>query len=421
MTIKKLGLCLCAAVFISLAFVACDKTETVEQTIYVPAITVSTAMVNAAVEGGGYGFSYVVSNAAEDGAVALQTDAAWISGVTDTGTEVSFTVEENTSAVLRTCKITLTYSSSYGSIAKTVTVAQASGADPELSVSPTAVTTEFEGGTCSFAYILANEAADGELSCSTDADWSGGVDFSDYGTVSFTVAVNEEYNIREAEIAVSYVYGNGVLSESVTVVQDHHLGGNESIEDLIGTYSASGYTYYDSAQAVETTWTLKIYESTASGYDVLIDGLVPAAAGYYPGTSAYIAQASFTNGKIVIPAQVSGYYVTISGVNYMLGWYPCSSFSEDKGWHRSGDITDCTFTFSNSTGKWTSDYGMFGGYFTYGYGASSSSFKGFYDVANPGIVLTKISRSTDSASLTSHDAGRQDGNPVFHTEDVLSE
>ncbi len=195
-------------------------------------------------------------------------------------------------------------------------------------------------------------------------------------------------------------------------------GGTHSSVDLssvLGTYTAKGYAYSEDGEAVETTWTLKIYESYESGYDIFIDGLVPLCASQYPDTDAYIAQATYTDGKIVIPAQLTGYKDASTG--YYIGWYPCSRY-DNGSWYRNGSFTRCTFTYDSGTDTWTSDYGEFLAVFSYA-SASSTYFYGLYDATIPGVVLTRTSTET---SVSSNGKTQQSGkDPVVHTRSARCE
>ncbi len=211
------------------------------------------------------------------------------------------------------------------------------------------------------------------------------------------------------------------LSDYVSIPRS--WGGGEVVDfaAVVGTYTAEGYTYYSAGVAAETTWTLKIYESSKSGYYLFIDGLVPYTAGKYPDSEAFIAQALYSDGKITIPAQATGSYFTSNG--YYIGWYPCSKFENDS-WYRSEDVTNVTFTYDSVTDTWTSDYGVFCALFLYNI-PSFSYFVGFMDVANPGITLKRTSTSTGVSpqSLKSADgiAREISDNVVIHTDSFLAD
>ncbi len=209
------------------------------------------------------------------------------------------------------------------------------------------------------------------------------------------------------------------LSDYTSIPKTWGGGEAKDLSSVIGTYTAEGYTYSSSSMAAETTWTLKIYESSNSDYDVFIDGLIPYAAGQYPDTEAYIAQATYSNGQLVIPAQTTGYRVN----NLYVGWYPCTLYVEGSGWSGSASVTDLTFTYDSATDTWTSDYGEFLAGFLYN-NAIYSYFYAFLDVANPTITLKRTSTSTGISTQGVKkvaDAAREiSGNVVLHTEDLLS-
>ncbi|MCD8295560.1 MAG: hypothetical protein LUE27_10020, partial [Clostridia bacterium] len=224
--------------------------------------------------------------------------------------------------------------------------------------------------------------------------------------------------LRDCEIAVKYSYNSGSssVSKTVAVVQDHPGSGSNGggggdydgdISSLVGTYTASGYSYYSSGTVAAATWTLKIFEYTYSGYTyALIDGLTPAVSGSYLGegdwaadggtaTNAYIALGYLENGALVIPTQLTGYYNS-SG---QIGWTPCVEF--DDGWYYSSSWPDCTFSYNETAGTWTSDYGEFLGLFEVDSNYNITSFSGFMDVTNPGVVLTKTADTTSTSAAPS--------------------
>lgn len=72
-----------------------------------------------------------------------------------------------------------------------------------------------EGGTYSIEYVLNNPVEGQSVEASTEAEWISGIDCTESGSVSFTVAPNEGYESRADEILVEY----GEFNFSVPVTQ----------------------------------------------------------------------------------------------------------------------------------------------------------------------------------------------------------
>ncbi|MCD8313876.1 MAG: hypothetical protein LUC24_06925, partial [Bacteroidales bacterium] len=327
-------------------------------------------------------------------------------------------------------RISVDYTSSYGKLSQIFTVVQNSGEAPVLSVQPTAVTVTAEGGSSSFSYNIENPLEGGELYCSTTADWISGLNYSATsarGDVTFTVAANETGSLRQADISVVYSSDYGILEQTVAVVQDHGSnceGGGDTgdfdgdVSDLIGTYTAHGMAYADAGVAGETTWTLTIYPSE---YDdlVIIDGLVPDSADFYPVTEAYIAQAYLdSNGRLVIPTQLTGY--THPSTGFFIGWTPCVAYVEGEGWSYYNTWPSTTLTYASSTETWTSDYGEFLGLFTVTSTYQIDEFQGLFDVTNPGFTITKTSSSTSSMTSDGVVSHPIDEHLVLHKDYLIA-
>lgn len=398
--------------------VSCDKDE---GGTAAPALTVSSAVITAATEGGSYSFTYSVANRTSDGETECYTDVTWLTDAVCSSGTVSFTATENTGGS-RTGNVSLVYSSSAGVVSETVAVRQNSALEPEISA-PVSVTAGAGGGSRSFSYQISNSTADGEFFCTSEDEWIYGFDYSVDGKVSFTVAENGGEELRSGLIEAIYLYDNGsMVSRSVAVVQDHEGGlyGNFGLSDLVGTYTANGLCYVGDSTVGEKTWTLSIYPYSST--EVLIDGLVPECEGTYP-SEMYLAKACLNDeGQMVIEGGYTGYaYVSGSGIfatSYYIGWLPCLEFSDGK-WYYNPHTTEGAMTFDVSTGSWTGDYGWFLGLFYYE--NDLSSFFSFLDVTNPGFTITKTS-PTPAGTLAPDNV---EANPLvdlpLHTEFRLGE
>lgn len=388
-------------------------TKEVTETLFTPSLTVSTTVITATSDEGNYSFTYSVRNPAEDGRVTCGADADWICDLSwfDDGT-VSFTASENPEVNSRMAQISVSYNSSYGTIAKIVTVAQNSSQTPEITISPTGIGADIDGGTYSFNYTIKNPLPDGQIDFSANVSWISELTEEDEGTVSFSVNGNTEAEIREGIITVSYFYGTDAASETLTVVQDgYDLSG---VSELEGTYKCTGIVYnhsWDQTSAtepgVEATWTLKIFDN--GNGTVTLSGLVPDIADYYPDqTSAYIAVGSVSGHNITIYPQFTGYYNT--AVNGYLCWALCRYYSNEDaysgfspGWYiGSVSYMPITFAYYSATDSWVTDtYGMaLGNASIYN---DISTFFSFKDIFAPGMSFTKISSHTTSVSDSSAD------------------
>ncbi|MCD8313949.1 MAG: hypothetical protein LUC24_07300, partial [Bacteroidales bacterium] len=322
---------------------------------------------------------------------------------------VTFSVSNNSSDY-RTGRISVTYSSSNGSEEAIVTIAQNSITAPTITVQPVAVTVSKDGGTYSFTYSVANPVADGYVDCTAGADWVHDFDCSVSGEVSFTVDANSTYSLRTCVISVNYIY-SGSVTETVGVVQDHAFGTGEDLSGIVGTYTAKGYAV-DSEGVTEQTWTLKIFEYFYDGYEyALIDGLTPSVAGSYIGegdwegydpTEAYIALGYLSDGALIIPTQLTGFYN-----NYgFIGWTPCEYsegdwyyFVNDDGSFASDTYNICTYDESADT--WTIEYGEFLALFEVDSDYNISNLSSYMDAVESGVVLTKTGDTTGSTAAPS--------------------
>ncbi|MCD8313679.1 MAG: leucine-rich repeat protein [Bacteroidales bacterium] len=199
-------------------------------------------------------------------------------------------------------------------------------------------------------------------------------------------------------------------------------GVDKDLSAVLGTYTVTGYAFDEETELpVEKTWTLKMYKSPGEGSDIFIDGLTPAAADYYSDdeseyiTAAYVAQGYYSEGKILIPALLTGY--ADSATDYYIGWCPCTGYDEDEGWYYDEYEVSCTLTYDEDSDTWTSDNGMFLGlFYDYDEGPTPSNMAGFLDIVNPGFVLQRT--STETGVGTSGSA-RQDWDGLkAHTDGI---
>jgi hypothetical protein len=193
----------------AIAFAGCSKDsgETPETT---PALSISSASINATVVAGAYPVN-VTCNVAWTATVGSGT--AWCTLSPDSGTgngTVTVNVTENTGETSRTATVTI----AAGTLTKTVSVTQA-GTAPALSVSADNIPATVEAGaypvnvTCNVAWTV---------TVSDNAEWCTPSPASGTGDGSFTVNITENATTitRSATVTVTA----GTLNEAISVTQD---------------------------------------------------------------------------------------------------------------------------------------------------------------------------------------------------------
>ncbi len=204
-----------AALFV---LAACsDETET--KVLSIPTVTLSSSSVTLSYEAvDSYTINYSVANPASDGAtVSASADGSWIT-VLDTSVsgQVSFSVGENTADEMRTATLTLSYAYKDGTSTAKAAIVQYGFGGPVLSVDPNSIVADVEGGEFSFDYSIDNSIDGESIKCETTEEWLTGLTDDGEGTVTFTVAANEGFEIRTGVITVTYAS----ITKEVSVVQD---------------------------------------------------------------------------------------------------------------------------------------------------------------------------------------------------------
>lgn len=113
---------------------------------------------------------------------------------------------------------------------------------PELSlVTSGDVQVSADGGNTTVAYTVANPAEDGTVSASCEADWITALSTDTPNEVSFTVSPNEDSEVREAELVITYLYNSSVDKDTlaVKIVQS----GKEEQYPNAFTFEVSNLTY----------------------------------------------------------------------------------------------------------------------------------------------------------------------------------
>lgn len=90
--------------------------------------------------------------------------------------------------------------------------------DPVFNVETTVIQAAAEGGVYEIAYTLENPAEDGELKLESDVAWVNSQDYSVDGKISVTVDPNMENADRNANLSITYTYGDGETFSGQVVV-----------------------------------------------------------------------------------------------------------------------------------------------------------------------------------------------------------
>ncbi|MCD8206456.1 MAG: hypothetical protein LUD72_00810, partial [Bacteroidales bacterium] len=228
----------------AIGLTSCGDTET--EWVTAPTISASQAVVTVPDEGGTVTVGLTITNPVDGATISASPSASWVTVESCSASSVGLSVDPNPNADPRTARVTVSYSytlaGTKGTASCELTVAQSCGDQPAISVQPTAVAAAIEGGSYSFSYTIVNPAPDGEVSASASASWITDIDCSKEGEVGFSVGENTG-GLRQATVTLSYSWSNGSLSESVTVVQDHHAGDDGGDVDIEGTYTMTGVCY----------------------------------------------------------------------------------------------------------------------------------------------------------------------------------
>lgn len=109
--------------------------------------------------------------------------------------------------------------------------------DPVFELSDNVIQATVEGGVYDVNYVLANPVEGAELELVSDSDWVSDPDYSAEGKITVTVAPNWGNADRNANLHVTYTYGEGlVLEDDVVVHQVYAYDVNSILEDFSGAY-----------------------------------------------------------------------------------------------------------------------------------------------------------------------------------------
>lgn len=173
---------------------------------------------------------YSLENPAKGGKVTGSSTADWISGYTDIAdsSKVRFIVGANPDTADRTAMAVFSYIYDGGSISDTVIVIQSgeseghgTGNDPFFAlVCEDGISVSRGESEVLVEYVLENAVEGGRIAGSSPAEWIGDYTVEEnMRCAGFTVKANPDTAARSAEVVFSYVYGDGRISDTVTVNQ----------------------------------------------------------------------------------------------------------------------------------------------------------------------------------------------------------
>lgn len=109
--------------------------------------------------------------------------------------------------------------------------------DPVLKVNTTIVQATAEGGVYEISYTVENPVDGAVVELTSDADWVSGPDYSAENVVSVTVAPNNDNADRNANLLLTYKYGEGEVVEGEIIVhQVYQYDYNFEAEHVYGGY-----------------------------------------------------------------------------------------------------------------------------------------------------------------------------------------
>lgn len=109
--------------------------------------------------------------------------------------------------------------------------------DPVLKVNTTIVQATAEGGVYEISYTVENPVDGAVLELTSDADWVSGPDYSAENVVSVTVAPNNDNADRNANLLLTYTYGEGkVLDGEIILHQVYQYDYNTAAQFVEGGF-----------------------------------------------------------------------------------------------------------------------------------------------------------------------------------------
>lgn len=199
--------------------------------------------------------------------------------------------------------------------------------DPVFELSENAIQVSVEGGLYEIGYVLANPVEGAELKLTSDVDWVSDPDYSQENKIVVNVAPNYGSEDRNANITVTYTYGEGLALEDQVVL--HQVYAYDLNSEL--KYFTGGYFYGR--------------ESTQANYAMYITDLETSESGSFSaGSTVYrldvhsdVEPTDWT--AISLP---EGTY-TFEDLDELTSFYGKVNAAGDA-WETTAYITDCNFT-----------------------------------------------------------------------------
>lgn len=175
------------------------STYVVDQSYSSPQVALSLVATSCDYTGGTYAITYNVENPRKGYAVSVKCEDNWITGVTTSDGNVSFTVTENNSGSAREGKIEFYYGGEVLAVHKV----QQSYVASNIVMNIASTVTNYTGGNYSFTYNVENPRNGKTVGVSCDEVWVKDLKLSD-GKVTFMIPENNSGSTRTADIVLTY-------------------------------------------------------------------------------------------------------------------------------------------------------------------------------------------------------------------------
>lgn len=285
---------------ITLTYGTVTKTHTVTQAPEDPSITLSSSSVSHNYSEATYSVTCTIKNPQSSLSLSATSSQTWITGITVSGSTVTYKVAENNTGASRSANITL----KYGSASATYKVTQTYSAY-SLSIGSTSTSAAFGSGSYQFSYSVANPRKSISATASANVSWITDCVVSD-GKVSFKVAANTGESSRSGTITVTY----GTATKTHTVTQAYLVPTNLSSNGTANCYiiSEPGAYKFKSVKGNSSTNVASIssvsvlWETYGTNVGPTAGDLVGSAK-YSNGYITFYTGSEFKEGNAVIAAR----------------------------------------------------------------------------------------------------------------------
>lgn len=196
---------------VTLTYGTVTKSHTITQAPEDPSIVLSSSSVSHNYSESTYSVTCTIKNPQSSYSLSATSSQTWLSGITVSGSTVTYKVAENNTGSSRSANITL----KYGPASATYKVTQTYSAY-SLSIGSTSTSAAFGGGSYQFSYSVSNPRKSISATASSNVSWITDCVASD-GKVSFKVAANTGEASRSGKITVTY----GTVTKTHTVTQEY--------------------------------------------------------------------------------------------------------------------------------------------------------------------------------------------------------